>query len=386
MNNRLIAHVDMDAFYASVEQHDQPHLKDQPVIVGGPSHRGVVCAASYEARKFGVRSAMPMYEAHRRCPDGVYLPVRMHRYQEISSQVFRCFADFTPVIEGLSLDEAFLDLTGAPACDDPVMLGQKIKQSIRTRTGLIASVGLGPNKLIAKIASERSKPDGLLHIPAEQIREMLDPLPVTVLWGIGPRTAAHLGQAGIRTVQELRLAPEPLINALFGNQSRFFRALAEGRDERAVCADAGERSVSHETTFEHDLINADALVGELRPLTEGLCANLRRHELLPHTLVLKLRTVDFHRHSRQRRFAPPDNGFAVLWPLAETLLRDWLRDHPGRPLRLIGVGARDFAGTDQLALFEEDLNRGRRLDAAADAVRERFGDEALSRGMPSATE
>ncbi|MGH8377322.1 MAG: DNA polymerase Y family protein, partial [Gammaproteobacteria bacterium] len=216
----------------------------------------------------------------------------------------------------------------------------------------------------------------------EQIRETLDPLLVTALWGIGPRTGAHLEKAGIRTVQELRLAPESFINALFGNQSHFFRALAEGRDERAVCADAGERSVSHETTFEHDLINADALVGELRPLTEGLCASLRRHELLPRTLVLKLRTVDFHRHTRQRRFAPPDNSFAVLWPLAETLLRNWLRDHPGRPLRLIGVGARDFAGTDQLALFEEDLNRGRRLDATADAVRERFGDEALSRGMP----
>ncbi|MGH8402910.1 MAG: DNA polymerase IV [Gammaproteobacteria bacterium] len=382
MNNRLIAHVDMDAFYASVEQHDQPELKGQAVIVGGPSHRGVVCAASYEARRFGVRSAMPMYEARRRCPDGAYLPVRMRRYKEISSQVFRCFTDFTPIIEGLSLDEAFLDLTGALACDDPVMLGQKIKQSIRTHTGLIASVGLGPNKLIAKIASERSKPDGLLHIPAEQIRETLDPLLVTALWGIGPRTGAHLEKAGIRTVQELRLAPESFINALFGNQSHFFRALAEGRDERAVCADAGERSVSHETTFEHDLINADALVGELRPLTEGLCASLRRHELLPRTLVLKLRTVDFHRHTRQRRFAPPDNSFAVLWPLAETLLRNWLRDHPGRPLRLIGVGARDFAGTDQLALFEEDLNRGRRLDATADAVRERFGDEALSRGMP----
>ncbi len=391
MNNRLIAHVDMDAFYASVEQHDQPELKGRPVIVGGPSHRGVVCAASYEARKFGVHSAMPMYEAHRRCPDGVYLPVRMRRYQEISAQVFGCFADFTPVMEGLSLDEAFLDLTGTPLCHDPLVLGQKIKDSIRAYTGLIASVGLGPNKLIAKIASERSKPDGLLHIAAEHVRETLDPLPVTALWGIGPRTGAHLGKAGIRTVRELRLAPDSLIKALFGNQSRFFRALAEGRDERAVCADAGERSVSHETTFEHDLINPNALAGELRHLTEGLCASLRRHELLPHTLVLKLRTVDFRRHTRQRRFAPPDNSFAVLWPLAEALLRGWLRDNPGRPLRLIGVGARDFAGNDQLALFEEglfekELKRGRRLDAAADAVRERFGDEVLSLGTPSATE
>ncbi|MGA9852517.1 MAG: DNA polymerase IV [Gammaproteobacteria bacterium] len=382
MNSRLIAHVDMDAFYASVEQHDQPELKGRPVIVGGPSRRGVVCAASYEARVFGVRSAMPMYEARRRCPEGVYLPVRMSRYKQLSTEVFRCFADFTPVIEGLSLDEAFLDLTGAADGHDPIILGSKIKHSIRARTGLTASVGLGPNKLIAKIASERSKPDGLLHVPPEHVREALDPLPVTVLWGIGPRTGAHLEKASIRTVQELRLAPESLIKALFGNQSRFFQTLAEGRDERAVGGGDHERSVSHETTFEHDLTDAHTLALELRPLTEGLCASLRRHALLPHTLMLKLRTADFHRHTRQRRFAPPDNSFAVLWPLAEDLLHDWLRKNPGRPLRLIGVGARDFAANDQLVLFEESLSRGRRLDAATDAVHERFGEEALWRGVP----
>ncbi|MGB9430404.1 MAG: DNA polymerase IV [Gammaproteobacteria bacterium] len=386
MNNRLIAHVDMDAFYASVEQHDHPEFKGQPVIVGGPSRRGVVCAASYEARVFEVRSAMPMYEARRRCPDGVYLPVRMPRYKEISTQVFRCFADFTPLIEGLSLDEAFLDLTDTPGCNAPLALGRKIKQSIHQATGLNASVGLGPNKLVAKIASERSKPDGLLHIPAEQVRETLDPLPVTALWGIGPHTGAHLERAGIRTVRELRLAPESLIKALFGNQSRFFQSLADGQDERSVGGDDHERSVSHETTFERDLTDLPALTQELRPLTEALCTSLRRHGLFPHTLVLKLRSTDFKRHTRQRRFAPPDNSFAVLWPLAESLLRNWLQENPGQALRLIGVGARDFAANDQLALFEENLNRGRLLDAATDAVRERFGEAALSRGLSSRVE
>ncbi|HKT32067.1 MAG TPA: DNA polymerase IV [Gammaproteobacteria bacterium] len=386
MNTRLIAHVDMDAFYASVEQHDRPELKGRPVIVGGTSRRGVVCAASYEARPFGVRSAMPMYEARRCCPDAVYLPVRMPRYQQVSAQIFACFSEFTPQIEGLSLDEAFLDLSDTRGCADPPALGRDIKQAIRARTGLAASVGLGPNKLIAKIASEKSKPDGLLHVPIEDVQTLLDPLPVTALWGIGPRTGTHLETAGIRTVAELRRTPQPLLQALFGNQAHFFRQLACGEDPRSVGGDAQERSVSQETTFERDLADFQSLAGELRPLTESLCAILRRQQLRPHTLVLKLRTTDFKRHTRQRRFAPPDNSFNVLWPLAQELLREWLAQYPRRALRLIGVGARDFAAADQLGLFEESLQRAQRLDAAADAVRARFGASALARGLRSPPE
>ena len=381
MNARLIAHVDMDAFYASVEQHDHPELRGRAVIVGGTGRRGVVCAASYAARPFGVRSAMPMYEARRLCPDAVYLPVRMHRYREVSAQLFACFAEFTPQIEGLSLDEAFLELSGTPGCEHPATLGRRIKQTIREHTGLAASVGLGPNKLVAKIASENSKPDGLLHIPADQVQSMLGPLPVTALWGIGPRTGAHLEKAGIRRIADLRRAPEPLLRALFGNQAHFFRRLAHGVDERAVGGDSRERSVSQETTFERDLTDFKSLAVELRPLAESLCAILRRQQLRPHTLVLKLRTADFKRHTRQRRFAPPDASFAVLWPLAQELLREWLALHPRQPLRLIGVGARDFAAAGQLALFEESLQRGQRLDAAGDAVHARFGHAALSRGL-----
>ncbi|HSC46516.1 MAG TPA: DNA polymerase IV, partial [Gammaproteobacteria bacterium] len=189
---RLIAHVDMDAFYASVEQHDDPSLRGKPVIVGGRVNRGVVSAASYEARRYGVRSAMPIYEARRRCPDGIYLPVRMSRYREISGQVFQVFRDTTPQVEGLSLDEAFLDLTGLPGEAEPLALGRGIKERIREATGLTASVGLGPNKLVAKIASERGKPDGLVYIAETELRAALDPLPVTALWGIGPRTQESL--------------------------------------------------------------------------------------------------------------------------------------------------------------------------------------------------
>lgn len=341
----------MDAFYASVEQHDQPSLQGKPVIVGGGGRRSVVCAASYEARKFGVHSAMPGYEARRRCPEGIFLPVRMTRYREISRQVFRCFAEFTPQVQGLSLDEAFLDMSTQAVAAEPLALGLAIKQRILAATGLKASVGLAPNKLVAKIASDQSKPDGLLHIPAGQVRATLDPLPVNVLWGIGPRTAAQLERAGIVRVSELRSAPDALLAALFGHQAPFFKALADGRDERPVAEGGQERSVSQETTFEHDLADFATLSHELRTLTEDLCRILQRENLQARTVILKLRTTDFHRQTRQRRFAPCGNRFTVLWPLAQCLLQQWLSEHPGQRLRLLGVGARDFADSDQLGLF-----------------------------------
>jgi DNA polymerase-4 len=386
MPPRLIAHVDMDAFYASVEQHDDPALKGRPVIVGGVSRRGVVSAASYEARKFGVRSAMPMYEARRRCPDGVFIQVRMTRYQEMSAEVFRVFGSFTPTVQGLSLDEAFLDLTGALGCEDPPALGLRIKQAIRAATGLTASVGLAPNKLVAKIVSQQCKPDGLQHVRSEDVQATLDPLPVTAMWGIGPRTGAALAKAGIGTIRDLRLAPDAMLKALFGNQALHYRALAEGRDERAVDEGSGERSVSQETTFENDLADMRELDPILRSLTEDLCRILRKHALRPHTLVVKLREADFSRHTRQRRFTPADASFDALYPIARELLGRWLEEHPRRPLRLLGVGARDFATDQQAELFDETRARRERLEAASDAVRARFGDASLKRGMPEDAE
>jgi len=372
----------MDAFYASVETHDNPELKGKAVIVGGSGRRSVVSAASYEARRFGVRSAMPMYEARRRCPEGVYLPVRMSRYQEVSSRVFRVFSDFTPVIQGLSLDEAFLDLTGAIGSEDPLALGRRIKEAIRAATGLTASVGLAPNKLIAKIISQQCKPDGLQQVRPEDVQATLDPLPVTAMWGIGPRTGTALGKAKIVTIRDLRLAPEGMLKALFGNQALHYRALAEGRDERPVDEAAGERSVSQETTFERDLSNLSELEPVLRTLTEDLCGILRKNALKPHTLVLKLRETDFSRHTRQRRFTPADASFDTLFAIARALLTRWLEEHPQRPLRLIGVGARDFADAAQAELFDEGRARHERLEAATDAVRDKFGPASLRRGTP----
>ena len=371
----------MDAFYASVEQLDDPGLKGKPVIVGGIGNRGVVSAASYEARAFGVRSAMPMYEARRRCPQGVYIQVRMSRYKQMSQQVFQVFESFTPTIQGLSLDEAFLDLTGAIGSEDPVGLGRRIKDRIRAATGLTASVGLAPNKLVAKIVSQQCKPDGLQHVRAEEVQATLDPLPVTAMWGIGPRTGESLKRAKIDTIRDLRQAPEAKLKALFGSQALRFKALAEGRDERPVDDSGGERSVSQETTFEHDLSDMRDLDPILRALTEDLCRILRRNGLKPHTLVVKLREADFSRHTRQRRFTPADASFDALYPIAHTLLAHWLEEHPRRLLRLLGVGARDFAGDEQQDLFDESRARRQRLEAASDAVRDRFGDSALRRGV-----
>ncbi len=372
----------MDAFYASVEQLDNPDLKGKPVIVGGIGNRGVVSAASYEARAFGVRSAMPMYEARRRCPQGVYIQVRMSRYKEVSQQVFRVFGDFTPTIQGLSLDEAFLDLTGAIGSEEPLALGRKIKADVRAATGLTASIGLAPNKLVAKIVSQHCKPDGLQHVRAEEVQAMLDPLPVTAMWGIGPRTGDSLKRAGIQTIRDLRLAPEAKLKALFGSQALHFKALAEGRDERPVDDSGGERSVSQETTFDRDLGGLPELEPILRMLTEDLSRILRKNELKPHTVVVKLRESDFSRHTRQRRFTPPDASFDCLFPIARELLARWLAEHPGRKLRLLGVGARDFAEEEQLVLFDEGRGRRERLEAAADSVREKFGPASLARGLP----
>ena len=371
----------MDAFYASVEQLDHPELKGKPVIVGGIGNRGVVSAASYEARVFGVRSAMPMYEARRRCPQGVYIQVRMSRYKEVSQQVFQVFESFTPTIQGLSLDEAFLDLSGAIGSEDPLGLGRRIKDRIRAATGLTASVGLAPNKLVAKIVSQQCKPDGLQHVKAEEVQTTLDPLPVTAMWGIGPRTGESLARAKIATIRDLRQAPEAKLKALFGSQALRFKALAEGRDDRPVDGSGGERSVSQETTFERDLSDMEELDPILRALTEDLCRILRKHALKPHTVIVKLREADFSRHTRQRRFTPADSSFDALYPIANALLARWLEEHPHRQLRLLGVGARDFAGDEQQDLFDESRSRRQRLETAADAVRDRFGDSALRRGV-----
>jgi DNA polymerase-4 len=348
---RAILHVDMDAFYASVEQRDDPSLRGQPVVVGGSGPRGVVAAASYEVRRYGVHSAMPMREALRRCPDLVCIRPRIARYREASRQVFAVFARYTPLVQGLSLDEAYLDVTAA-AQGDILTVGRAIKREILAATGLRASVGMGPNKLLAKIASELDKPDGFLLISAERACDVLDPLPVRSLGGIGSRTAARLHALGIRTLRELRLASTDLLRPLFGRYTARMQERAAGLDDRPVQIELPDLSISAEETFDADIADGARLQQELAALVEEVAARLRRRELAATVVKVKIRRADFSTCTRQRRFAPATDEAARLRALGGALLERWLAANPGVRVRLLGAGVTGLRPAKQLFLFD----------------------------------
>ena len=353
MSERAILHVDMDAFYASVEQHDDPALRGQPVVVGGSGARGVVMAASYEVRRYGVRSAMSMYEARQRCPELVCVRPRMSRYREVSRIVFAIFGRYTPLVQGLSIDEAYLDVSTALASrGDIVAVGRAVKRDILDDTGLRASVGMGPNKLIAKIASELDKPDGFLHIPAERACDVLDPMPVRRLNGIGPRTADRLHELGIRTLRELRLAPTDSLRPLFGRYTKTVQDRAAGLDDRPVQVELPDISISAEETFDQDIADSVQLHDELRALVGEVSARLRRRELTASMVRLKVRRADFSTFTRQQHFSPSTDDVVRLEAIAATLLARWLASNPGVRVRLLGAGVADLAPATQLALFE----------------------------------
>ena len=381
-DHRAILHVDMDAFYASVEQHDNPELAGKPVIVGGTGGRGVVAAASYEVRRFGVRSAMPMREALQRCPHAVCVRPRIARYREVSKQVFDVFGQFTDLVEGLSLDEAFLDVTASQSLHGPPRsMALEIKRRIRERTGLTASVGVAPNKLLAKLASEMNKPDGLTVIRAEDAQATLDPLPVGRLFGIGRKTAARLEEQGIFTLGQLRAAPESVLWPLFGRDTRTIRDRAAGIDERPVVAEVEERQVSSEETFETDLVDRAVLFGHLARLADRTAERLRGKGLLAGLVVIKVRQRDFTTFTRQKSFSPPTDETRLIVDVATVLLGKWFEEHPRVAVRLLGVGVGHLAPSGQLDLFTAGPG-GRRpgLDQALDGIRNRFGTTAVRRG------
>jgi DNA polymerase-4 len=378
---RTILHVDMDAFFAAVEQHDNPALKGKPVIVGGLGNRGVVSTASYEARPSGVHSALPMARARRLCPHGVFLPVRMARYRAVSARVFECFRAITPKVEGLSLDEAFLDVTDCRSLfGGGKAIAQRLKQAIFEHTGLTASVGVAPNKFLAKLASDLEKPDALVVITDETRQGVLDPLPVTRLWGIGTRAAEKLNRAGIRTIGDLRLAGEVGLAPLLGNQAGHFARLARGIDARAVEPEREDKSVSSEETFETDLREEAVLAKALLHHAEIVGARLRAKGLKARTVTLKLRRADFACLSRRHSFEPATDSTDDLYREARSLLRQWLAENPAARLRLIGLGTAGFENDAQFELFAEDNQRGRRLDRVVDQIRHQFGDGAVKRG------
>jgi DNA polymerase-4 len=376
---RNILHVDMDAFYASVEEQDNPLLKGVPLIVGGTSGRGVVAAASYAVRRFGVHSAMPIATALRLCPKAVCVPPRMARYQEVSARVFAIFQEFTPLVQGLSLDEAFLDVTESQRLlGTPEEIGANIRRRIAQLTGLTASVGIGPNKLLAKIASDICKPDGLYRLDPG-MRDVLDALPIERLFGVGQKTLARVQAAGIRTFGDARHAGESQLWRAFGRHGKTMRDRACGIDDRPVEPDVEEKSISAEDTFAVDIRDHSQMQIELLRLADRTAARLRAHELLAATVSVKIRRADFTTFTRRRTLGTPTDDTAVISNAARGLLCGWLNTHPRAALRLLGVGVTALQQGVQQDLFAAAGAAPARLDHAVDGIRRRFGKDLLTR-------
>jgi DNA polymerase-4 len=378
---RAILHVDMDAFYASVEQHDRPELRGKPLIVGGTSGRGVVAAASYEVRRFGVRSAMPIRRALELCPQAVCVRPRMARYAEVSAQVFAVFHEYTPLVQGLSLDEAYLDVTGSRLLKgDAEAIARDIKRRILATTGLTASVGVAPNRLIAKIASDLQKPDGLAVVTVDRVHEVLDPLPVRRLPGLGRKKGEEVAAAGIATLGALRRADERRLRPLFGKRWEEWRDRAAGIDDREVVPEHDEKSVGNERTFDADLTDPADMRAALAALADKVAARLRDKGLQASCIAIKVRRHDFRTFTRQVTLATPTAESRVVAERALTLFDTWLAAARHPRLRLLGVSTSGFSVPAQPDLFtDEGRMQNERLDAALDAIRGRYGTTAVSR-------
>ena len=380
-STRSILHVDMDAFFASVEQRDNPELKGLPLVVGGGTNRGVVAAASYEARKFGIRSAMPMAEAIRRCDHLVRVKPRMSHYKKASMQIFKIFHEFTPLVEGLSLDEAFLDVTASVKLfGSPEKIATTIKQRILDETQLTASVGVAQNKLVAKIASDLDKPDGLTIVTPELYREKLDPLPARVIPGIGRETLKRLHGIQVSTVRDLRCASDRDLEPIFGRFTKVTRDRAAGIDNRPVVHGRKEKSISAEETYDQDLSKPDDMHRELLRLADRTAARLRKSSLAAGTVQIKIRRADFTTYTRQRSIKPPASGTDQIYAVARELLNTWLAENPLAKIRLLGVGGGKLAPAEQADLFAGDPAENTSvIDETVDEIREKFGSLSVGR-------
>jgi len=371
----------MDAFYASVEQLDHPEYRNLPVIVGGTGGRGVVAAASYEVRKFGVFSAMPMARARRLCPQAVILPVRMSRYKEISAEVFRIFRESTPEVEGLSLDEAFLDVSASLALFGSIeTIGANIRSSIFNETGLHASVGMAHNKYLAKLASDAAKPKGFVHVPRDGVRSFLDPMPVSRIWGIGKQTLPKIQKLGILTIGQLRKTDPAVLSRALGKRTGHFQALSRGEDEREVVSSRGDKSLSREVTFDQDISKPRELFAELQRQVESVSGRLRSHGLLARTIQIKVRDPGFRTATRSRSLATPTASTEVVYKQARVLLQTWLDANLNTAVRLLGVGVSGLEEPDARGI-EYDTTQQKALDKTLDEIKRRYGENKATHGL-----
>lgn len=380
INLRKIIHVDMDAFYASVEQRDDPSLMGKPVVVGGkPNSRGVVSASSYEARKFGIYSAMPIAEAHWRCPNAIFLPVNMRKYQGVSSQIRQIFLTYTPIVEPLSLDEAFLDVTGSTTLFGSAgSIASTIKQRIKQELNLTASVGLASNKFLAKLASDLKKPDGFVVVQPDRIQEFLDPLSVERLWGVGKKTAAQLHKLNIKTVRDIRHLQKGQLTQLFGVLGAQLYLLAQGIDDRPVESGKIVKSIGHETTFVNDITDRDLLETALLKLSIDVGRRMRKEGLKGKTVTLKVRYNDFRSVSRSHTLLQAIDLDDVIYREARNLLSEVSLK---QPIRLIGVTVNNLTdqSESQLSLFSETQQGNEILTKVIDLVNDKYGEKSITR-------
>ena len=373
---RTILHVDMDAFFAAVEQREHPEYRGKPVIVGGLSSRGVVSTASYEARQSGVHSAMPMETARRRCPDGIFVQGNYALYSAVSAEIFAIFARYSPLVEPLSIDEAFLDITGMELlAPSPRALAARLKAEIREKTGLVASVGIAPNKFLAKLASDLEKPDGLVEIRAEEAVRRLAPLPVRRLWGVGRRTEEKLAALGLKTIGDMQQVDEKkLARALGAHAARSLKELSFGRDERRVETGREAKSIGKEVTFERDLESAEEAERALLALAEKVGWRLRLAGVTARTIQLKLRRADFATFTRSRTLFEATAHDEPIFRTARELFRE-LGIKSG--IRLLGITGENFEPSALPSLFRDEKKE--RLYGAIDALKKRFGENIITK-------
>ncbi|HUQ44765.1 MAG TPA: DNA polymerase IV [Candidatus Limnocylindria bacterium] len=376
---RTILHVDLDAFFASVEQRDHPELRGKPVAVGlgGANDRGVVSAASYEARKFGVHSAMPIVTARRLCPDCIFVPVDGAKYQRVSREVMTILRRFTPLVQPISIDEAFLDVTASRALfGDGEEIGRRIKAAVREDLDLPISVGVAATKLVAKIASDLRKPDGLVVVPLGTEQAFLAPLPISRLWGVGPSTAAALRDFNVTTIGDLQTLDRSALVRRFGKHGASLVDRAHGRDGDPVDDPEATKSVSHEHTFDEDTADPEVLERTLLAMAEGVSGRLRHAGLKARAVAVKVRDSGFNTVTRQRSLPEPTDMTEPIWRIAVELARPEMR---GKRIRLLGVATSGFGEREQLGMFGAGDDRRRKAVEAADELRERYGTRAVTR-------